>query len=204
MRKLAIAVALSSTVLATPALARDGAWYIGGDFGPMIVEDVEIDIDTQDNAIVLDHRYGHDGSLFVGHDLGAFRLEAEVAYKRARVDSLQQTIQLPGQGRQFANNQDDVGGRTEALSFMVNGMLDFGEDEGLSGFIGGGAGIARVKFNNIGVFSNAAPALDDSDSRFAWQVIAGVRQAVTPTVDLHLKYRFFNVDNLSMVAFTGG
>ena len=40
MRKLAIVVALSSTVLATPALARDGAWYVGGDFGAMIVEDV--------------------------------------------------------------------------------------------------------------------------------------------------------------------
>ena len=33
MRKLAIVVALSSTVLATPALARNGAWYVGGDFG---------------------------------------------------------------------------------------------------------------------------------------------------------------------------
>ena len=40
MRKLAIVVALSSTVLATPALARNGAWYVGGDFGGMIVEDV--------------------------------------------------------------------------------------------------------------------------------------------------------------------
>jgi hypothetical protein len=37
MRKLAIAVALSSTLLATPAFARDGAWYVGGEFGAMIV-----------------------------------------------------------------------------------------------------------------------------------------------------------------------
>ena len=43
MRKLAIVVALSSTVLATPALARNGAWYVGGDFGAMIVEDIEFD-----------------------------------------------------------------------------------------------------------------------------------------------------------------
>ena len=43
MRKLAIVVALSSTVLATPALARNGAWYVGGDFGAMIVEDIGFD-----------------------------------------------------------------------------------------------------------------------------------------------------------------
>ena len=43
MRKLAIVVALSSTVLATPALARNGAWYVGGDFGGMIVEDIGFD-----------------------------------------------------------------------------------------------------------------------------------------------------------------
>ena len=43
MRKLAIVVALSSTVLATPALARNSAWYVGGDFGAMIVEDIDFD-----------------------------------------------------------------------------------------------------------------------------------------------------------------
>ncbi|MEA3008780.1 MAG: OmpA-OmpF porin, family, partial [Sphingomonadales bacterium] len=55
MRKLAIAVALSSTVLATPALARDGAWYIGGEFGPMIVEDINVDIGNTNNAITINH-----------------------------------------------------------------------------------------------------------------------------------------------------
>ena len=27
---------------------------------------------------------------------------------------------------------------------MVNGLLDFGPDDGLQGFVGGGAGVARV------------------------------------------------------------
>ena len=61
MRKLAIAVALSSTMLATPAFARDGAWYVGGEFGPMIVEDIDIDIGTTEDAIQIDHEYGYDG-----------------------------------------------------------------------------------------------------------------------------------------------
>ena len=104
MRKLAIVVALSSTVLATPALARNGAWYVGGDFGGMIVEDTGFDfgltptVPSQENAqVVLDHDYGFDGALFVGYDLGTFRLEAEVAYKQADVDDIETAIRLPGQ-----------------------------------------------------------------------------------------------------------
>ena len=99
MRKLAIVVALSSTVLATPALARDGAWYVGGDFGGMIVEDIGFDFgltptvpSQSDSQVVVDHDYGFDGSLFAGYDFGAFRLEAEVAYKRASTETADGTI----------------------------------------------------------------------------------------------------------------
>ena len=37
--------------------------------------------------------------LFVGYDLGAFRLEAEVAYKRADVDDIETVDRLPGRRR---------------------------------------------------------------------------------------------------------
>jgi len=209
MRKLAIVVALSSTVLATPALARDGAWYVGGDFGAMIVEDVGFDVDAAEEAIIVDHEYGFDAAGFVGYDLGAFRLEAEVAYKKARVDEFESTIRLPGQGpgvagatvpQQFLNAG---GGNTTALSFMVNGLLDFGDDDGISGFLGGGVGIARVNFNNQRAFSNQGAFLDESDSRFAWQLLAGVRQAISPNMDVTVRYRFFNAGDLEMVGFGG-
>ena len=39
MRKLIIALALTTTVLASPALARDGSPYVGFDLGGLIVED---------------------------------------------------------------------------------------------------------------------------------------------------------------------
>ena len=207
MRKLAIAVALSSTVLATPALARDGAWYVGGDFGAMIVEDVEFDVGTTEDAIIVDHEYGFDGSGFVGYDLGAFRLEAEVAYKRADIDEIETLIGLPGaigQGRAIPQTFVDAGGgNTTALSFMINGMLDFGDDDGVSGFLGGGVGVARVNFNNQRQFSNQGAFIDDSDTRFAWQLLAGVRQAISDNVDVTVRYRFFNVSDLEMIGFPG-
>ena len=204
MRKLAIAVALSSTLLATPAFARDGAMYVGGEFGAMIVEDIDIDIGDRVDALSLDHDYGYDGGIFVGYDLGAFRLEGEVAYKKAHLEGFRTTVLLPGEGTSFPGTRTEVGGgTTSALSFMINGMLDFGEDDGVSGFVGGGVGVARVKLNNHRVFANQAAFIDESDSRFAWQLFAGVRQAISDNMDVTVKYRFFNVDDLDLVANAG-
>jgi OmpA-OmpF porin, OOP family len=216
MRKLAIVVALSSTVLATPALARNGAWYVGGDFGAIIVEDIGYDFGIGpvvpggggSSQIVTNHDYGYDAALFVGYDLGAFRIEAEVAYKRARVDDIETTIALPGMaavpgGVITPDILPAGGGRSSALSFMINGMLDFGDDDGVSGFVGGGVGVARVDYNNVRAFSNQAAAIDDSDTRFAWQVVAGLRQAISDNVDITVRYRFFNADNIRTVDFRG-
>ena len=215
MRKLAIVVALSSTVLATPALARDGAWYVGGDFGAMIVEDVEFDfgltptVPSSDSAqITLNHDYGYDGALFVGYDLGTFRIEAEVAYKRARVDDIESTVRMPGLGNPVGGTIVPTilpagGGRSSALSFMINGMLDFGDDDGISGFVGGGVGMARVDYNNVRAFANQGAVIDDSDTRFAWQIVAGVRQAISDNIDVTVRYRFFNADNIRTVDFRG-
>ena len=92
MRKLAIAMALSTSLLASPALARDGAFYIGAEFGPMIVEDIDFDLTqgttTTGDAITIDADRGFDGDVIVGYDFGAFRLEAEVAYKENDLDTI--------------------------------------------------------------------------------------------------------------------
>ena len=188
MRKLAIVVALSSTVLATPALARDGAWYIGGDFGAMIVEDVSFDVGATEDAIVVDHEYGFDGAGFVGYDLGAFRIEAEASYKKADLESFSTVIRLPGEGPGFPAQRDFAGGNSTALSFMINGMLDFGDDDGISGFVGGGVGMARVNFNNQRAFSTGA--FIEDRQRFAWQ-LDGVVRRFRQLTDGSL--RFFNV-----------
>ncbi|MCH4554474.1 hypothetical protein MKW35_17775, partial [Aestuariibaculum sp. L182] len=76
------------------------------------------------------------------------------------------------------------------------GLLDFGADDGIQGFVGGGVGVARVKakygLNTRGNF------LDDSDTVFAWQGLAGVRAPLTDHIDATLKYRFFNADNVKL------
>lgn len=204
MRTLVIALALSSTLLATPALARDGAFYVGGELGGMMVSETEIDIGATSNAVAVDHDLGFDGSVFAGYDFGSFRVEAEASYKVASLDSYTTRIRLPLDPPTFPT-QGDAGGSSSALSFMANGMLDLGDDDGTSFFVGGGIGVAQVSAEEYRNQPTATPFIDTSESgkwNLAWQAFAGVRQAIGDNIDLSLKYRFFNSET-DLIAFNG-
>jgi len=206
MRKLAVVLALASTALATPALARDKSWYVGIEGGAMVVEDIDFDIGALDNAGTVDSDYGYDVDAVMGYDFGGFRIETEVGYRRAAVDGYSSITTTPrfNAAGAIVNNAsgsfDYAGGSTSALSFMLNGLLDFGEDDGIQGFVGGGVGVARVK-SEIGL-TTRGNFLDDSDTVFAWQGLAGIRAPLTDHVDATLKYRFFNAENVRLVDVT--
>jgi OmpA-OmpF porin, OOP family len=206
MRKMAIAAALASTAIATPALARNDAWYIGVEGGAMIVEDIALDIGALPAAGQVDHKYGYDVDGIIGYDFGGFRVEAEVGYKQAQVDSYISTTSTSRGGGAFPaatpGTFNGAAGRTSALSFMLNGLLDFGDDDAINGFVGGGVGVARVKHGNYSINPNGN-FLNDSDTGFAYQAIAGIRSPLTDNIDVGLKYRFFNVDGVDTIDALG-
>ena len=70
MRNLAIGLALASTSLATPSMARDGQWYVGVDGGAMIVEDMDVEVGPAPIEGVLDTDVGYDFGAVVGYDFG--------------------------------------------------------------------------------------------------------------------------------------
>ena len=203
MRKLAIGLALASTVLATPAMARDGQWYVGVDGGVTIVDEPVIDIvgSTASGAqIEVDQGTGSDFGGVVGYDFGPVRLESEVSFREAdveRVGSLGAVIQ--NGATVLRSGSFDAVGDTNALSFMVNGLFDFGPDDGLQGFFGGGVGIARVE-NEIGL---DLTVLDDSDTGFAWQILTGIRAPLSDRIDIGIKYRYFEADGIELVDSRG-
>ena len=210
MRKLVIGLAMASTAIASPALARDGAWYVELDGGPMIVEDIDLDIGVAPNAVQVDHHTGYDFGGVVGYDFGFVRLEAEGSYRAADIEQLQigstgvaAGTNASGVGTLAVNQNLAADGDSSVLSFMVNALADFGPDDGLQGFLGGGAGIARTKFDGVSIQTSGPGFLDDSDSGFAWQLLAGVRAPLTDTIDVGLKYRFFNTSRLDTVDSLG-
>ena len=199
MRKLAIGLALASTALASPSMARDGQWYVGVDGGVMLVEDLDLNIGPVPIEGTANTDTGYDFGAVVGYDFGGFRLEAETSYREADLTSFASSVPAIPSGAGTAlstSGLKQTRGDTNALSFMVNGMLDFGEDDGLQGFVGGGVGVARVDVHQ----NFAAPMwLDDSDTGFAWQALAGIRAPISDSWDVGLKYRFFNAPNVDLV-----
>ena len=201
MRNIVIGMAMASTMLASPALARDSQWYVQVEGGPMLVEDLDFDVNGVEDQLTQDYDAGYDFGGLVGYDFGPVRIEAEASYREADADQLiVGTLGFPaGAGtRLAAAGQFPANGYVNSLSFMVNGLADFGPDDGLQGFVGGGVGVARTKVQTT-INTNGAPGLDDSDTGFAWQILAGVRAPVTDRIDVGLKYRFFNAQNIEMV-----
>ena len=200
MRKLVIGLALASTALASPALARDGQWYVEVGGGPMLVEDMDFDVNEDTDQIGVDFDTGFDFGGLVGYDFGAFRLEAEASYREADISEL--TVGTVGVADGPTGNSGaglfPANGDVNALSFMLNGLFDFGDDDGIQGFVGGGVGVARVDANAT-VSASSPGAFNDSDSGFAYQVLAGVRAPLNDNWDVGLRYRFFTAPDVGLV-----
>ena len=190
--------AVAAAAIATPAVARDGAPYVGVEAGLLLAEDTGFDLTTDflqgegeeqfSNALVVNYAPGLDADIIVGYDFGMFRLEGEAAFKRASIDDVTGSFEflsaLSDAADEFVTSDDfDTDGRLRVLSFMANGLLDFGPDNGLQGYIGGGLGRAQVRIAG------------SSDGEWAYQGIAGVRMPVG-ALDVGLKYRYFNTGHL--------
>jgi opacity protein-like surface antigen len=201
MRKFLLAAAAAAAI-ASPAAARDGSGYVGVDLGAMLAEDTKLDFEDDaifiNNAVATDYGLGFDIGLFGGYDFGMVRAEIDLAYKHAGVNEV-----VLGQG--VCNTPQncilDADGDGTALSAMANVILDFGDDNGITGFIGGGVGMARVSIDTE--FSGTFPTIpvtgfgfDDEDSALAGQIIAGLRLPVSENIDAGVKYRFFTTRKL--------
>ena len=88
----------------------------------------------------------------------------------------------------------DAHGRTSVLTGMVNALLDLDVGPGASIYAGGGVGLARVSMT-IDQLGDQGLHLKDTDN-LAWQVIAGIRTAVSSNLDAGLKYRFLSAGTL--------
>jgi opacity protein-like surface antigen len=159
---------------------------------------------TYNNAFGLDYKRGSDIDIILGYDFGMFRLEGELGRKRASLNefevdgafisalntSLNRPSAAPDPGAPglgaFDSTDFDLGGKVKVRSYMLNGLLDFGDEDGLSFYAGLGIGRARVKL------------LGDSDNALAGQIIAGARYAITPNIDIGLKYRYFRTGKVTL------
>jgi outer membrane protein OmpA-like peptidoglycan-associated protein len=206
MRYSAILLAGAAAVIAMPAQAREGQFYVGIDGGVSLKDQVDVDVantDPQTNGAFADTKTGIDADVVVGYDFGTFRLEAEGGYKRNSYDGLTvlNAAILPNgvtvpPGTRVQNSED-----LSIWSGMVNGLVEFGKDDGVQVFAGGGLGFANVDLP-VEV-AGVGTVIDDSTTDFAWQLLGGLRVALSDRVDLGLKYRYFVVNDFGFEAANG-
>lgn len=116
-----------------------------------------------------------------GYDFGGFRFEGEVAYRDHEASSLATIAATTIPGR----------GEVSALTFMLNGYLDFDLGGAVAPYIGAGVGAARI---DMFVTDNLFILMDDREWAFAAQAMAGVGALVTPDIELFIEARVMAID----------
>lgn len=203
MRKTAILLAGTAAVIAAPAQAREGQLYAGIEGGVSLESQAQADIAVTDpavNAVFADTETGFDIGGVFGYDFGAFRLEAEAAYKRNGYDTITVVNPnlIPGvPSGTVVPSEDNI----NVLSGMINGILELGKDDGFQVFGGGGVGFARID----GPISlpGVGTLVDESSTDFAYQGLAGFRFPVSERIDLGVKYRYLRAQNFDIDTVNG-
>jgi opacity protein-like surface antigen len=135
---------------------------------------------------------GWGASVALGRDFGRIRVEAEVGYSENDASSYSVSspfvITLP---------QD---GRNDITRYMGNIYFDV-TDSGIQPYAGAGLGVARVEVVTVATVAAAPTApprrlIDDSETVFAYQLMAGVSVPVTGRLRLNAQYRWFDADRV--------
>lgn len=160
-------------------LANSARWTTGGNF---------YDFKFDDGLAVI-----ANGGYKFGSGL---RLEAELGYRSNDADSRTQRVTVP------AATVNGLG-KVSARSLMGNIIYDIDTGSKFTPYLGVGAGIASVKADSLGPVLAANTRIDGSDTRFAYQGIAGAAVEITRQIALTLDYRYFRTAGPNLRTLTG-
>ena len=135
---------------------------------------------------------GIGGQIAIGYAFGRARIEIEGGYTR-NTDNRYVSI-VPPTGAIAA----DV--KRTALRGMVNGYYDFGK-RGVQPYVGAGFGVLRAKvdfFAPRAPFPTEAPRqlINGSDTRFAYQLMAGIAIPLSPRLKVTAQYRWLDAGTI--------
>ncbi|HYM30456.1 MAG TPA: OmpA family protein [Candidatus Cybelea sp.] len=181
MTRLKTRLLLATAISVMPALAfaddvpgaRQG-WYASLGGGLNILRNSDVKGGGFETTAKFSNGYVVPAAI--GYSWGHLRAEIEGGYRRNSLDTL--------------NPGGSASGHASSLDGMVNGYYDILPDNRIDPYIGAGIGVARVKASDV-AGANGRTILSDSDTKFAYQGIAGARYLVAPQWDLGAEYRYF-------------
>ena len=193
MRKIVLLFAgcALAALPAVPVLAATPAngLYVSGHLGVAMPSDSKVTDSTAPGVSMnLDFDAGLALGLAVGYRLGSTRLEGEIAYQKNDVDDV--TVSVAGVGSASLNSAGvPFSADVKTTSFLLNGYYDFLNDSAFTPYLTAGLGFAKVKAS---ISLPSVPwTTSDSDTVFAYQIGAGLENALSQTVALDARYRYF-------------
>ncbi|MDA8413387.1 MAG: outer membrane beta-barrel protein [Desulfobacteraceae bacterium] len=144
-----------------------------------------------------DDRVTFDPGIYVGgsggYDFGFMRLEGELSYRNAQLDTV-----TFANGEHFRNVDGDLG----ALAGMFNVFFDMRNPSRITPYLGGGIGFATLHLSDTTGYGNTVGyqlLYDKSDDTvFAYQVGAGMDVALNSRMSLDIGYRYFITDKAKL------
>ena len=221
--KLLAGAAMAAVFAASGASAQVG-WYGAVDLGYHWPEGIKADSSNlAANGIRYTWRFNQQddwaGFARLGYQVtDHWRVELEAGYRPGDIDSVRggTTQVIPGLCTQgvlrttAAPNCGSPSGKIESWTVMANVLYDIGPDWVIDPFIGAGLGVNHISLTTNGQFSNvtgvvtpiggANPsiqnlAIDDSDTVFAWQLIAGATWKATDRLKIDATYRYLDTSS---------
>lgn len=208
-------VAGISIVAASQSSAHHQGWYVGLEAGASWIDDTsvlfsrnnfsDVVIDTEtarsswwggNSSGSLDFDTGWAGFATVGYGFEKnWRIELELGYRDNDATLSRSRCGGYGMGESIIINEGcrtrTYEGDMTEYTAMLNVIYDVPLTEKLDLNIGLGVGVDHVELE---ASRAGRPAfVDDSDTRFAFQAIAGLSYQVTKRLDLTLTYRYLNV-----------
>jgi OmpA-OmpF porin, OOP family len=204
MNKIWLSATALVAMAVVPSIASADGWY--GSAGASYSLGGNIDINAPANPVGPNQApymigkgakgdTGFGGGLALGYAFdNGFRTEAALAKGNA----------------EFKNSGvSSTIGNVNVWTAMLNGLYDFNRDGRINPFVGAGVGLARVNllagsFDQVNAANPqlalsraSAVAVDDSDTGFAWQLIAGVGLKLSDQLTADLSYTYVNVADLN-------
>lgn len=192
MRKYLVAIATlvlcSIPAINASAAGRPGP-YVSGFLGTSFARDTTVS--TFDNNNSFSDRVSFDPGIYVGgtggYDFGFLRLEGELSYRHANMDTITEST-----GNRFRS----VDGNLGVFAGMFNLFLDMHNPSRVTPYLGGGIGFAAMHLSDttgfdVGAGKRSLLYGDSNDTVFASQVGAGMDIAINNRFSLDVGYRYF-------------
>lgn len=199
MKAFVIAVAtlilFSIPSLSTAAADRPGPYFTAF-IGPSFATDTTVTFFDPSGS--SDDKVTFDPGIYIGgtggYDFGFVRLEGELSYRNAALD----TVTFADTTR-FRNVDGDLG----AFTGLFNVFFDLHNPSRVTPYLGGGIGFAALHLSDttgVGSSSTGRTLLYDEsdDTVFAYQIGAGMDIAINNRYSLDIGYRYFKTDNAEL------